>query len=532
MTSISAVNSTSPTLLAAVGPTLAVQNEAGASTATDTPTPASVVILGENTSIGAVETYNSRGTLSGPDTKYVQEHDGYDKVTYAMLGNMDLSSSNNRFRGIGAALMQQLAEGKSTSISQSLLKTGAGSSASALSSAQSDLRNKSPNTFALTLKMASGAVVTLNLSGSSKGLAVQADVFGGKLSSDELNALAGLSDAFQDTIDGLSAVPPSLKLGALAKLDPAMFSSIDLKSTLKPDEDTVQTFSFHADSLSKSVSLVGPNGNIALTVDTKNSAILGSSQQQAAALSAYLDQFDEARKRGQGDEQLMSLFKRAFTDLNGSNSAVAGVDDAPQRLNAITLNDVDHGMLTGLADFSASISQPKIYSNPMQPGEVDSFSYNVSQSSVSKGNNQLNRSLEQNQQSNLQASFHKNLYPGSKLQLTSDKKTQNYYYTEIDDKASTSTKLAYDKGSLVEASLAQSASQNTRTRKYVWGELESDIATPKQVSQAKNMLGLISAALDRDRESRQMTGKSTLKDDMNELHAKVFLQPNPSLIAH
>lgn len=530
MTSISAVNSTLQTALVPVSATPLAQSDAGASTTANTSTPAAVVTLGQNTSIGYAETYTSRGAVAGGDTKVVQESEGYNKVTYAMLGNLDSSSTSTRFRGVGAALMQQLAEGKSTSISQSLLKGVNSSDTAAVTSAQSDLHTKSANTFSLTLKMASGATVTLSLAGGSRGLAVQADVSGGKLSSEELNALGALSDSFQNTIDGLSSVPPSLKLGDLAKLDPNMFSSVDLSSSLKLDKDTTQTFSFHADSQSKSVSLVGPNGNIALTVDTKNSAILGNSEQQAKALSAYLDQFDDARKRGEGDENLMSLFKSAFTDLNGNNSAVTAAGAAPQRLNAITLSDVDHGMLTGLADFSASISQTQARPNPMQPSEVDKFTYNVSQSSVSKGSSQQNRSVEQNQQSDLSAAFHKNLYPSSTLDLTSDKKTQNYYYTEIEDKASTTTKLAYEKGALVEASLSQSASQTTRVRKYVLGELESDIYTPKQVSQSKNMLSVIEAALERDRASRQMSGKSTLKDDMKDIHSKILLQPNPSLI--
>jgi len=366
MTSISAVNSTLQTALVPVSATPLAQSDAGASTTPDTSTPAAVVTLGQNTSIGYAETYTSRGAVAGGDTKVVQESEGYNKVTYAMLGNLDSSSTSTRFRGVGAALMQQLAEGKSTSISQSLLKGVNSSDTAAVTSAQSDLHTKSANTFSLTLKMASGATVTLSLAGGSRGLAVQADVSGGKLNSEELNALGALSDSFQNTIDGLSSVPPSLKLGDLAKLDPNMFSSVDLSSSLKLDKDTIQTFSFHADSQSKSVSLVGPNGNIALTVDTKNSAILGNSEQQAKALSAYLAQFDDARKRGEGDENLMSLFKSAFTDLNGNNSAVTAAGAAPQRLNAITLSDVDHGMLTGLADFSASISQTQARPNPMQ----------------------------------------------------------------------------------------------------------------------------------------------------------------------
>lgn len=528
MTSISAVNSTLQATLMPVSTTPPVQSDAGASTTPDTP--ASVVVLGENTSIGYAETYTSRGIVPGGSVNVVQESEGYNKVTYAMLGNLDSSSTNTRFRGVGAALMQQLAEGKSTSITQSLLKASNSSSTDAITSAQNDLHSKSANTFSLTLKMASGATVTLSLAGGSRGLAVSADVSGGKLSAEELNALGDLADSFQGAIDGLTAVPPSLKLGDLAKLDPNMFASVDLSSTLKLDADHTQTFSFHADSASKSLSLVGPNGNIALTVDTKNAAILGNAEQQAKALSAYLEQFDEARKRGEGDDNLMSMFKSAFTDLNGYNSPVTSAGGAPQRLNAVTLNDVDHGMLTGLADFSASIEQAASRPNPMQPSEIDKFTYNVSQNSVTKGNSQQNRSVEQNQQSDLSAAFHKNLYPGSALDLTSDKKTQNYYYTEIEDKASSTTKLAYDKGSLVEASLSQSATQTTRTRKYVLGELESDIYTPKEVSKSKNMLSLIQAAVQRDTESRRMSGKSTLLDDMKDFHSKILLQPNPSLI--
>jgi hypothetical protein len=164
--------------------------------------------------------------------------------------------------------------------------------------------------------------------------------------------------------------------------------------------------------------------------------IIGDAQQQQNAISSYLQQFQNVQKRGNGSEALMSMFDGAFTALN-SNYKVA----TPQEhsLNALlsTIPAAGQSLITGLADFPASVVQTKKYSNLYQPGEVDSFSYQVSQATEVDNSNPLNLSVTQRQNSHLKASFHKAL-PGSDstLKLTSKIESQNYDYLQVDDSAS------------------------------------------------------------------------------------------------
>jgi len=100
------------------------------------------------------------------------------------------------------------------------------------------------------------------------------------------------------------------------------------------------------------------------------------------------------------------MFKDAFSALNSNYPQGAGA------VEALSNNPSDKGLLTGLADFKASIKQAVDSSNPMRPSEVDSFSYNVSQKTQVNGRSSADRSVTQNQQSVLSASFHKGLDGG------------------------------------------------------------------------------------------------------------------------
>ena len=110
-------------------------------------------------------------------------------------------------------------------------------------------------------------------------------------------------------------------------------------------------------------------------------------------------------KRGSANADLMAMFKDAFSAMNSNYPQSAAVD-------ALSNNPSDKGLLTGLADFKASIKQAVDSSNSMRPSEVDSFSYNVSQKTQVNGRSSADRSVTQNQQSVLSASFHKGLDGG------------------------------------------------------------------------------------------------------------------------
>lgn len=457
---------------------------------TTTDSPAAVVSLG-NAVTTAVDLYSSRGTVADAPPALMWENTTQNKVTSTIANNLNSQDASARFKGLGAALLTQFANSGS-GFSQSVLQpTGnATPSASALSALQSSLHNNAENAVSLTIKTASGATVTLSLSSSETGLGAQVNVTGGKLNDSELAAVSKLADGFQSAIDGLGAKPPKLNLDGLTQFDKSVLTSVDFTAELTGSD--IQTLSFSADANKRSVSVTGLVGDLNLSVDTRNTAILGNTAQQAKALQTYLAKFDSARARGHGDEELMNMFKDAFTTFN------TNVGSATATTSGAVLSDTDHAMLTGLADFSASISQHAQSVNPMRTNEVDTFAYTVSQSTQAKGA-QANRSIDQQQQSQLSASYHQALYPGTGLNLTMDKDSQNYTYFKIADSASSSSSIAYSKNAIISAALSQSSTQSKTALTYVLGQLQSTVTTPKQVAQSSSVKDLLEAALKQDK---------------------------------
>jgi len=527
MTAISSISATQPLIVAKVAASTPVTG-ASVNTSDSASTPSSVVMLGQDSSVANAQTYNVRGALANADVPPAWEYTQQDTVSLKMMGNFSTSSGAGRFQGLGASLLAQLAQtGKD--ISQSVIRSSTGKTLEPdeLEAAQAKLHsNAADNSISLTLKTASGKTIELTLSSQDNGLAVQAQVSGGDLSDDELTALGRMADGFQSAIDGLTAQPPKLKLDALTQFDSDLFSSVDLSTRLKLSEDNIQTLQLHADADQRSVRMSGASGDLNLSVDLKNAAIIGNSDQQAKALKGYVSQIEAARKRGDGDPQLLSMFEDAFTSLH-SHYPATRVSSAPQTVNSITLTDTDHSLLSGLGDFSASVSEKSEYSNPARPSELDSFAYNLSQSTQSKGRDQLNRTIVQDQQSNLIASYHKPLNAGQKLELSRDPKSQNYLYYQINDQASSKTSIGYDKGALVNATVAQAASQSTRISRYVMGKLESDTHTPVSSSKTQNFLGVLNQALQQDKEAKLGRGVSWLKETLAGIQGKVLLQSDP-----
>ena len=527
MSAISSVTS-SAALMPVVKPAATVAVNDSAVAGTTSASPSSVVMLGQDAKVSEPLTYNVRGLMGDGNVPPAWESTRQDKVSLAMAGNFSTSATAGRFQGLGATLLSQLAQ-TGQNISQSVLRstTGKALEPAELAAAQDRLHSNPANSISLTLKTASGKTIELSLASQDDGLAVQAQVSGGDLSDDELNALNAMADGFQSAIDGLTAKPPTLKLDALTHFDAKAFASVDLKTSLKLEDGSAQTLELHADADQRSVRMSGALGNLDLSVDLKNAAIRGDSAQQAKALDGYVSQIEAARKRGDGDAQLLSMFEDAFKTLH-SQYPDTRVSSAPQTVNSIELTDTDHGLLTGLGDFSASVSEKSVEGNPGRPGELDSFAYTLSQTTQSKGRDQMNRTIVQDQQSQLTASYHKPLPGGQKLALSTDPTTQNYLYYQVSDQASSKTSIGYKKGELVDATLSQSASQSTRIARYVMGRLEKDTHTPISTSKTQNFLSVLQQALQQDREAKQGRGTSTLNGTLAGIHAKVLLQSDPS----
>lgn len=264
----------------------------------------------------------------------------------------------------------------------------------------------------------------------------------------------------------------------------------------------------------------GPVGTMSVSVDMRDSSIWGNAKQKAAAIDSYLKQFDKAASRGNADKSLLGMFKDAFTQMNTDYVAAT---QQPK----ISLADIDHAMLTGLADFKASVKQVTTSPNPKNLSEVDSFAYDASQTTQVGGINQFNRSISQQQQSNLKASYHMSLIPDVPLILTSDKQSQNYYYKQIDDTATSKVGISYTKGVLSEAYIEQSAKQSTRTSKYELGVLTEDATTPFNASQKRDILESLKPLLD-DLKKEVPGALYNWQQKLLEVHGQVLLQSDPA----
>lgn len=419
----------------------------------------------------------------------VWEINSTDPVSTLMAGNFSSSGLAGRFEGLGSALIQQLV-GSGGDFSQSVYRPALGTTPNAalISTTQTALHSAADNQISLEIAMRGGAKVQITLGSQEDGLAASITVTDGTLSEADRSAILKLADAFQGAIDGLTGDTPSLKLDGLVQFDTSVLASVDLHASVATQSGkSPLTVDFHAGSQQRSVKTSGALGSLQINVDTSNTAILGSADQQAKALSAYLQQFDTEGNRGNGNAALMAMFADAFKALN---SHYGSPDPVKAPLRPVTFDSTGHSLLSGLTDFDASVAQAAQEANPMQPGEADGFDYQVSQHTDLQSRGPLDYSVTQTQQASLHASFHQALAGGA-LALTGDKRSQNYYYDEINDSAQSQATFGYAAGKLTDATLTQSASQSTRVREYVAGELQQDIATPHAQSWSQDLLGLL-----------------------------------------
>jgi hypothetical protein len=204
------------------------------------------------------------------------------------------------------------------------------------------------------------------------------------------------------------------------------------------------------------------------------------------------------------------MFEDAFTQMN----APAGIDKASTTRSSSWLNDTDHALLSGLADFSASITQTATASNPYRADEHDGFSFQVSQTTQMSGRDASERGISQTSSSQLHASFHSALSADARLNLTEDPKSQNYYYSQISDSAQSNVNIGYQKGRLVQATQSNTASQSAERSKYVMGQKVEDVTTPLKKSQQRDLLPVLQqmerhppqTTKERDERGRELAG--------------------------
>jgi hypothetical protein len=427
-----------------------------------------------------------------------------------MAQNITATSAAGTMRGVGAALLRRLTT-DGADFTQAVQSTGAVTSPGVAD-------------VALAITTKSGQKVTLALHTENGGLSVTLAGADG-LSPGEKAALGKLAGDFQAAMDGFNSTPPRIDLGGLASLDPAMFSSISLTASTSASGGASQSLAFAADASSRSIHVTSPAGKIDLSTDLSQPATWGSQAQRDQAVKTYLGQFGRAASRGHADGAMMAMFKDAFSQLNGSyGAAPAGTRSA--RMGG--LSDSDHAVLSGLADFTASMTQTAVASNPYRSDEHDAFSYRVSQATVVSGTDANDRHMTQDIQSSLHASFHSALSPDATLNLSLLPSSQNYYFTKIDDSAQSHLDVRYAKGKLVNADLTRSAEQSTTTSKYVMAKLVDQTTSPAKQTQRRDLVAQLSPP-DANRPltvREQAAREATLAS----LHASLGLESDPSAL--
>lgn len=439
------------------------------------------VTLGQTAPASGASTYTQSGSLTDP-------------VWVAMSSKALSLGGGNPFSGVGAALLSRFST-DGGNYAQFVPAGRSEAGAQAVSSNAAQPGALADNTVSLRIGAASGAQVEISLRRGTEGMAVQIDVTEGALTEDERNAIASLAGAFEDALDGLAQEPPRLAIAGLADMDTSLLLSVNLRAATRANGVDVQTIEFSADAGQRSVTVTGPSGEVKVGVDLTKPATFGTAEQQAAAVSKYLQQFDSARSRGQGDETLMSIFKDAFSAVHGSYGAVQSQRAQPAgTVERIPASQTHRSLLSGLADFSASIKQTSKTINPGRRDEVDGFTFQVSQNSKVSGQARWNLAVSQDQQSSLKAAFHKSLSPQVALMLTEDKASQNYFYYQVDDVTNTRTDLSYERGTLASASMSQSRNLSMQASKYVQGKLVEHTVTPTVDSFKRDLLPLFHAA--------------------------------------
>lgn len=448
--------------------------------------PASAVVtLGPRTSPAL--TYTSQPAAAG----VVWEREPSDKVSSVIAETLSARTLGGRLEGVAAALLDRFKTDGGNYLQSARMPQGAGQ-VGALGAVQTSSAGQPEDAYTLRITTASGVKVEVGLRNGADGLEVQIDVAEGELSETEREAIAGLSKAFQDAVDGLASVPPRMAWSSLAKFDTAVLSSVSLQATTTVNGVISQSVEFSADSKQRSLAIKNADGVVKVDVDVSKSALFGNAQQRDAAVSDYLQQFEAARSRGRGNEAMMSLFKDAFAELHQSYEAGAAPSSQAPRIAAAGYTY--RSLLSGVADFSASISQYGEASNPYKPSEMDQFTYQVSQSSSVSGRPLFDLGVNQEQRANLSASYHTALTPQQKLDLTSDKDSQNYRFFQIRDEVRSQTAVRYEAGMLAEADLTRTRNLSSHMQAYVKGELIEDTLTPVLETTTRDLLSLVRAA--------------------------------------
>lgn len=424
-------------------------------------------------------------TYEPPARSAVQEVQAWlsrseDTVSKLMARNFSSSGNTSRLTGLGGALLERFAS-SATDFKQSVVnfvpKNNATGALTGLS--QAALANVGSNASAevsLSIRTRSGTVVSLVLTNQSAGLGVEIHS-SRPLSSAERQALTQLAGGFEKAVQSITADPPRMDIADLGAYDSAVLSSIALSAKVDRKGEKV-LLEFRAEDGLRSLKLQTPTDQIDLKLDLGNPAMWGPAAQREQSIARYLGQIEQAGQRGHASAEWIASVQDAFSALQHSY----GSSTASATSSAAT------PLLTGLADFDLHIQTSAQAPNPLRPDELDRFDYRTRQSTQTSGPADQPDSIRQLQTSALKASFHSALTSAGPPQLTSEKNSQNYLYTQVDDQAHSEVALRFERDATTEANGQKSAHQSTHVQKYEFAVRVEERTTPKDFYVQQNLI--------------------------------------------
>lgn len=417
--------------------------------------------------------------------------DPADDISQLMLGNVTgkpngAGNTSSLLYGLGAKLLERFStsqsnfkqsivayknlQGKGTAPGYSSTDVSHTTSVDALKQAEGAPNRVDFKTQTLTGKTVHVSIAySLDGQDSQSSLNVEATVDGGQLTDAEQKAVAKLSKGFETALQSAIQGQGKVDISGLLDYDATALSSVDLTVRQTPQNgSTLKSLDFHADAKNRSFAIDATNSHLSLTVDLSQPKLWGSSAQRQTAVQNYLSQFDGANQRGRGDSALLNQFKDVFSQLHSSYPTTN--NSALQAFGPLGLNDKDRSVLTGLADFTASMSGD-FHHGTTEAGHLD---YQVSQDSILVGTDKLQGlSLTQTQTARL-----KSVFQTSRNGAMLDIKSGNYDSTSINDETTSTTIFAYAELKLKSATVTLVANQLEQWKRLVNHKTVDERNTP------------------------------------------------------
>ncbi|MBC3906806.1 hypothetical protein [Undibacterium umbellatum] len=431
------------------------------------------------------QTYDQAGFVPDPVSQWL-ENKSDDTFSYMLEQNARLTTVSGRFNGVASGVIErfQTTQGdfKQAVVATYPAQSNANQNVAELSQARlNNLRENADQSMGLSVTLASGRSIEFSIKSNADGLSVEASS-SAQLTESESRALEKLAAGLEKTANSYFA-DQRINLDALANFDTFAISSLKLE--IKVGE---QELNFNINQSHHQLNIKSASGQIDIDVSHDNPGLRGNAAQRNKAIQLFLGQIDTAGNRGGADKELVSLYKDAFSIMQKINTEEDGSDlstQLPGRAPSFW-DDAAQPLLTGLADFNAKITGVVSTPNPAHLQESDYFNYQVSQKTTQQGH-AANGSISQILDSRLSAAFHQELKSNEKPVLSSDRNSQSYRYSKVEDHASSKLILGFDKNQLNSASLEKSSDRLLSVSSYELGKLVSTQTHPDKQDSRINL---------------------------------------------